>query len=61
MDKQKTITITLDEYAALERVCERVAAVERMLNGDDYITINEIAAVLNINIPRKELIENEAV
>ena len=58
---EKTITITLDEYVALERVCERVSAVERLLNGDDYVSHNEIAAVLNINIPRKELIEDETV
>lgn len=54
---EKTITITLDEYVALERVCERVAAVERLLNGNDYVSLEEIAAVLNINVPRKELVE----
>ena len=58
---EKTITITLDEYVALERVCERVSAVERLLNGNDYVSLNEIAAVLDINIPRKELIEDETV
>jgi hypothetical protein len=58
---EKMVTITLDEYAALERVCERVAAVERLLNGNDYVSLNEIAAVLDINVPRKELIEDEAV
>lgn len=54
---EKSITITLDEYVALERVCERVAAVERLLNGNDYVSLEEIAAVLNINVPRKELVE----
>lgn len=58
---EKTITITRDEYVALERVCERVSAVERLLNGNDYVSLNEIAAVLDINVPRKELIEDEAV
>lgn len=58
---EKTITITLDEYVTLERVCERVSAVERLLNGNDYVSLDEIAAVLDINIPRKELIEDETV
>ena len=51
---EKTITITLDEYACFERACERIMAVERLLNSDDYVSLNEIAAVLDIDIPRKE-------
>lgn len=58
---EKTITITLDEYACFERACERIMAVERLLNSNDYVSLNEIAAVLDVNIPRKELIGDETV
>lgn len=54
---ENKITITLGEYGVLQRTFEKVKAAERLINSVEYVSVGEIAAVLDIDIPRKEHIE----
>lgn len=47
MEKTK-ITISLTEYAELVKSTERIAAVERFLNSNKYVTASDVASLLGI-------------
>lgn len=47
--EERTITIPLNEYKELIAKAERIAACERMIANREYVTLNDIAAALNIN------------
>lgn len=57
---EKTITISREEYEALIRAQERIEVVERLISKVEYISTDEIAAVLGIRSRTKEA-QNEAV
>ena len=42
------VEITTDEYFNLARKAERIAAVERFVNANDYVTAKDILALLDI-------------
>ena len=50
-----TVTISVDDYAALIVHFEKINAVERFLNNNKYATVKEIASILDINIPKDEV------
>ena len=43
-----TVEITTGEYFALARKAEKIAAVERYVNVNDYVTTRDILALLDI-------------
>ena len=49
----KNRNINLEEYAELVKKAERIAATERLINSGSYVTVDDIAAVLDIK-RRKE-------
>ena len=46
------VEITTSEYFTLARKAERIAAVERFVNANDYVSARDILAILGIE--RKE-------
>lgn len=58
MDEKNTVEISVEEYHALLRTAERVAALERLFNKAQYVSTGDVVAILNIC---KEGDENEAV
>ena len=49
-----TVTISVDDYAALIVHFEKINAVERLLNSGGYVTTEDIAAILDIKMPKTE-------
>ena len=49
-----TVTISVDDYAALIVHFEKINAVERFLNNNKYATVNEIASILDVKIKTEE-------
>ena len=47
--------ITLEEYRELIKKAERISAAERLINSGGYVTVDDIAAILDI----KRVKENE--
>lgn len=47
---ENTITITLEEYRNLIAMAERIAVVSRMLGSTNYVNVDDIKAVLDINV-----------
>ena len=52
--RSSTVTLELDEYTALVMHFEKINAVERLLKGENYATVGEIAAILDIDTPKTE-------
>ena len=52
---EHNIIITVDEYRELVEKAERIAAVERMMNRTDFVSNEDIYAVLGI---KKKVGEN---
>ena len=52
---KNTVTLDRDEYGALMMHFEKINAVERFLNNNEYATVKEIAAILDIQMPKKEV------
>lgn len=51
------VTIAKYDYDSLLRKAERIAAVERLVNSDDYVSEKNILTVLGIE-KKKESTEN---
>lgn len=56
---ENTITISISEYKALVAKAERIAATERLIANVEYVSTDDIKAVLNICTEKE--IDNEAV
>lgn len=52
-----TVEITAVEYEVLIRKAEKTDTVERLIKSDEYVTLNTIKALLDIEEERKS--ENE--
>lgn len=48
MEENNQAMISVKYYEQLLRAQERIAAVERLLATQDYVSIDEIAAILDI-------------
>lgn len=48
MNELGNVTILLCEYKSLVREGEKIAAVKRLVNSGEYVTIQDILAVLDI-------------
>lgn len=58
-EKELVIQMPFGRVCELIEKAERIAAVERYLNGGSYLTVREIISLLGINV--KEEKTNEAV
>lgn len=45
---ENTVVLTKDEYADLLGKAERISVLERVLKTTKYVTIEEVARILNI-------------
>ena len=54
-----TITITLNHFTELVKKAERIEAVKRMFDREDYVSAEDIQAVLNIEVEKEK--DNETV
>ena len=48
MNENNVITITLDLYESLVRSAERVAVIERLMAKGEYLTSDNIKAILDL-------------
>lgn len=51
---ENTITITLDEYRELVAKAERVEAVGRIITRTQFVNVDDIKAILDIESPISE-------
>lgn len=56
--QEHNIIISVDEYKELVEKAERIAAVERLVNSDDYVSEKNILTVLGIEKKEKGSTEN---
>ena len=52
--EERTVTITLDEYADLNAIAERVATLSRWLIVNRYANVGDICAILCIERPEED-------
>lgn len=50
----ETITITLEEYRNLIAKAERIETVGRMIGSTNYVSVDDIKAILDIETPTSE-------
>lgn len=49
-----TITITLNYFTELVKKAERIETVKRMIVREDYVSIEDIQAVLDIEVEKEK-------
>ena len=52
--EERTVTITLDEYADLNAIAERVETLSRCLIVNRYANVGDICAILCIERPEED-------
>jgi len=52
--KEREVTISLDEYAELQAVAERVATLSRWLHDNKYANMGDVCTILCIEMPEEE-------
>lgn len=52
--EERTVTITLDEYAELQAIAERVATLSRWLHVNQYARIGDVCTILCIEEPEED-------
>lgn len=52
--EEREVTITLDEYADLNAIAERVATLSRWLCVNRYTNVGDICAILCIERPEED-------
>lgn len=48
-ENERCIPVTNDEYQELVKKAERIATVERFINKNKYVTVEEILALLDVS------------
>lgn len=52
--KEREVVITLDEYAELQAIAERVATLSRWLHVNQYARIGDVCTILCIEEPEED-------